>query len=75
MIRFIHACPVFTFLTAANSAPVTTTDALVATVRDGAQGANIEIAAGTYNLAAPLEPKPGMQLTGAGAEKTILTGD
>lgn len=46
---------------------------LVAAVRDGAEGATIEIAAGTYALEAPLEPKPGMTLQGAGREKTILT--
>jgi len=47
--------------------------ALVAAVRDGTEGATIEIAAGTYELAAPLEPKTGMTLKGAGADKTILT--
>jgi len=52
---------------------VDTTAALVAAVRDGAEGATIEIAAGTYELEAPLEPKAGMTLKGAGMEKTILT--
>jgi len=47
--------------------------ALVAAVRDGAEGASIDIAAGTYELEAPLEPKSGMTLKGAGMEKTILT--
>jgi nitrous oxidase accessory protein len=54
-------------------APVTTVDALVAAVRDGAEGARIEIAAGTYALTGPLEPKTGMTLKGAGMSKTILT--
>jgi hypothetical protein len=31
------------------------------------------IAAGTYKLAAPLEPKAGMKLKGAGIDKTIIT--
>ena len=53
--------------------PVTTTDALVAAVRDGADGDTIEVAAGTYQLAAPLELKAGMTLRGAGMDKTILT--
>ena len=55
------------------SAPVATAGALVAAVRDGAEGAVIEIAPGTYELAEPLEPKSGMTLRGAGMEKTILT--
>ena len=57
------------------AAPVTTTEALVAAVRDGAAGSAIEIAAGTFALKAPLEPKAGMTLTGAGAGKTIITND
>lgn len=55
------------------SAPVDTAEALMAAVRDGAEGAVIEIAAGTYEMAEPLEPKSGMTLKGAGMEKTILT--
>jgi nitrous oxidase accessory protein len=55
--------------------PVTTTEALVAAVRDGAEGATIEVAAGTFALKAPLEPKAGMTLTGAGAGKTVITHD
>jgi len=47
--------------------------ALVAAVRDGAEGATIEIAAGTFEIDAPLEPKTGMTLKGAGMDKTIIT--
>ncbi len=66
---------VLVFLASARcfSAPVATAEALVAAVRDGAEGAVIEIAPGTYELAEPLEPKSGMTLKGAGMEKTILT--
>ena len=46
---------------------------LVAAVRDGPEGASIEIAAGTYELDAPLEPKTGMTLKGAGPDRTIIT--
>ena len=53
--------------------PVDSTAALVAAVRDGAEGATIEIAAGTYELEAPLELKARMTLKGAGIDKTILT--
>ncbi len=57
----------------APAAPVTTAEALAAAVHDGAEGSRIEIAAGTFELEAPLEPKSGMTLTGAGREKTFLT--
>lgn len=53
--------------------PVETADALVAAVREGGEGATIEIAAGTFELDVPLEPKSGMTLKGAGMGKTIIT--
>lgn len=53
--------------------PVDTAAALVAAVRDGTEGATIEIAAGTFELEAPLEPKARMTLKGAGLDKTIIT--
>ncbi|MBC8166394.1 MAG: hypothetical protein H7Y20_11045, partial [Bryobacteraceae bacterium] len=49
------------------------TAGLVSAVRNGVEGAIIEIAAGTYELEAPLEPKTGMTLKGAGMDKTIIT--
>ncbi len=52
---------------------IDTTAKLVAAVREGGEGATIEIAAGTYELDAPLEPKSGMTLKGAGLDKTIIT--
>lgn len=52
---------------------VDTVAKLVAAVKDGAEGAVIEIAPGTYELAAPLEPKAHMTLKGAGIDKTVLT--
>ncbi len=54
-------------------APVTTTEALVAAVRDGVEGDVIEIGPGTFELAQPLEPGTGVTLKGAGMGKTILT--
>ena len=60
-------------ITTAHAAPVTTVEALVAAVRDGAAGATVEIGPGTFPLPAPLEPKAGMTLKGAGMDKTILT--
>lgn len=53
--------------------PVETTAALVAAVRDGAEGVTIEVAAGTFELDAPLELKGKMTLKGAGMDKTIIT--
>lgn len=47
--------------------------ALVAAIRDCGEGDTIQIAPGTYPLAAPLEPKARMSLIGAGIDKTILT--
>lgn len=52
---------------------ISSSAALVAAVRDGAEGSTIEIAPGTFELEAPLEPKTGMTLKGAGIDKTILT--
>jgi nitrous oxidase accessory protein len=49
------------------------TAALVAAVRDGDEGATIELAAGTYKLDATLELKARMTLKGAGMDKTIIT--
>ena len=54
--------------------PVATVAALVAAVRDAPEGATVEIAAGTFELEAPLELKARMTLKGAGIDKTILTG-
>ena len=57
----------------ASEAQVNSVAALVEAVRDGKEGATIEIAAGTYELDVPLEPKPGMTLKGAVMDKTIIT--
>lgn len=57
----------------AYSEPVTSTEALVEAVRDGGEGSTIEIGAGTFELAGPLELKTGMTLKGAGMDETILT--
>ena len=55
------------------AAPIETTPALVAAVHDAAAGDTIEIAAGTFELDAPLELKPEITLKGAGIDNTILT--
>ena len=72
---FLLTALLLTPLVALHAAPITTTEALVAAINDGAEGATIEIAAGTFVLKAPLEPKAGMTITGAGVGKTILAND
>jgi len=52
---------------------VSTTEELVRAISDGAEGDSIELAAGTYKLTKPLEPKAGMSLKGAGMDETIIT--
>ena len=52
---------------------VDSTAGLVSAVRDGAEGTTIELAAGAYELEAPLELKAGMMLKGAGIDATIIT--
>jgi len=46
---------------------------LVAAVRDSAEGSTIELAAGVFELQAPLEIKDRMTIRGAGIGKTIIT--
>jgi len=70
LVALVAACP----WPAAAGTPVETVEALVAAVRDGEKGATIELAAGTFALTAPLEPKAGMTLKGAGMDKTTVTG-
>lgn len=47
--------------------------ALVAAMQEAREGATIELAAGIFELEAPLELKAGMTLKGAGKDRTILT--
>jgi hypothetical protein len=58
---------------AAAAEPVRTSDALAAAVRDAAEGATIELAAGTFELDAPLELKARTTLKGAGMDRTTIT--
>ena len=55
------------------AAPVATVDELVAAVNHGSEGAIVEIAAGTFELTAPLQPKKGMTLKGHESGKTLIT--
>jgi len=69
LLAVVVSSPTFVYA----ATPVDSTTALVAAVRDGAEGAIIEIAAGTFELEAPLELKAKMTLKGAGVDKTIIT--
>lgn len=53
--------------------PVATAAALVEAVRDAKEGETIEVAAGVFELEAPLVLKARTTLKGAGMDKTILT--
>jgi nitrous oxidase accessory protein len=70
LVVLFFALPVYPALAAG---AIDSTAALVAAIRDGAEGAAMEIAAGTYELDSPLELKAGMTLQGAGIDKTIIT--
>ncbi len=52
---------------------VSTVEQLVEAVNDGPQGSTIELAAGTYALSKPLEPKAGMTIKGSGMDRTTIT--
>lgn len=68
-VLFCALCPACLW----GQTPVETVEQLLAAVSGGAEGATIALAAGRFELAAPLELKSRMTLTGAGAERTILT--
>ncbi|MCO8121848.1 right-handed parallel beta-helix repeat-containing protein [Stieleria sp. TO1_6] len=53
--------------------PIDNTADLIAAINNGEPGSTLRIAAGTYALDAPLEPKSGMTIQGAGIGQTILT--
>jgi len=55
------------------SAQVASVDELVKAVKEAKAGDTVEIAAGTFELSAPLEPQAGVTLKGAGMDKTIIT--
>ncbi len=63
-------CLLISFVRAA--AQVTTTTDLVNAVNNGAPGATVTIAAGTFELTAPLTPPPNMTIVGAGQGQTII---
>ena len=52
---------------------VRNSEELIAAVGEQPAGSTINIAEGTYELDAPLEPKDGMTLKGAGMDETIIT--
>lgn len=67
-VLVISAFPMATFGQSIDSSA-----ALIAAVRNGAEGSTIEVAAGTFEIDAALELKKGMTLRGAGKDKTLIT--
>ena len=56
------------------AAQVTTTAELVAAVGAASAGDTVRVAAGTYEIGAPLRLKSGMALLGAGRDATVIEG-
>lgn len=69
----LAALSTLSLLPSLNAAVVTTSEALVTATQAGTPGTVIEVAAGTFQLAAPLILKAGVTLKGAGMGKTIIT--
>ena len=59
--------------TALTAGEIKSVAALTAAAAAATDGTVLQLAAGTYHLMRPLELKAGVTLTGAGAEKTIIT--
>ncbi|MEQ8784819.1 MAG: right-handed parallel beta-helix repeat-containing protein [Pirellulaceae bacterium] len=59
--------------TAIAAEEISTVDALVKAINEGRPGDTVRIAAGRFELNAPLAPKQKMTIEGAGPGKTILT--
>ena len=57
-----------------SAANVNTVSGLVAAVNNGANGDIVTLAPGTYQLTAPLRPKAGMTIQGAGIGQSIIMG-
>lgn len=70
MIRSLLA---FLFLPSAFAAPVTTSAELIQAIASAGVNTTIELGAGTFKIAAPLDLKSGMTLKGAGMDQTIIT--
>lgn len=62
-------------LSRGKAAEVTNAADLAEAVNNGIPNSTVTVAAGTYLLSAPLKPKPGMTILGAGTGQTILKND
>ncbi len=71
-LSFLPFLPLFA-AAVLHAAPVSTPAALLEAVADAESGSVIELAAGRFELSAPLELKAGLTLKGAGIGKTIVT--
>lgn len=70
ILRLALFCSTGTLLPAAEIKTVAELTAAAASAKDGTV---LQLAAGSYQLSAPLELKGGVTLTGAGPDKTIIT--
>ena len=53
---------------------MTTVEELQAAINAGSAGDEVLVAAGTFELSAPLRPKGGMTIRGAGRGETVIRG-
>ncbi|MEM7699889.1 MAG: right-handed parallel beta-helix repeat-containing protein [Verrucomicrobiota bacterium] len=73
MLRTIFILATLSLASPLHSQPISMVAELVKAIKNEPEGATIKIGPGTFELSAPLEPKAGMSLEGAGKGKTILT--
>jgi nitrous oxidase accessory protein len=66
------SCSAVALLATAAGAQVTSVAELVNAINNGSPGDTVLVGPGTYELAAPLRPKAGMTIQGAGAGQTIV---
>ena len=74
ILRFTVCTSLLVTATPLLATNVNSVSGLVAAVNNGVNGDTVTIAAGTYQLTAPLRPKAGMTIKGAGIGKTIIKG-
>lgn len=75
MNKFLPLIAVVTLLSTSvtQAEVVDTSEKLIAAVKSAGEGDTIELAAGKYEIAAPLELNSGVTLKGAGIDKTTIT--
>ena len=76
-MKFVHSVAITLLAAAVFAVPapgqITTVADLVNAVNNGLPGDTVTIGPGTFELAAPLTPRPGMTILGAGQGQTVIT--